>query len=85
MVRGVTGGVQGGGFLGAPDPLPFRGAPSIQSKYFFNSYLRIQLIYVYFSMSMVYPSSTSNVIKRNNLIIQWVRKKETCANDTMFL
>ena len=35
VARGVTGGVQGCSFLGAPDPLPFRGAPSIQSKYLF--------------------------------------------------
>ena len=26
--RGVTGGVQGGGFLGAPDLLPYQGAPN---------------------------------------------------------
>ena len=76
MIRGVTGGVQGGGFLGAPDPLPFRGAPSIQSKYYF--------LCVYF-INIHGPSiiSASNV--KNNLITQWVRKKETCANDEMFL
>ena len=42
--RGVTGGVQGGGFLGAFDPQPFQGAPAYSQNIFLNSYLKIQFM-----------------------------------------